>query len=52
MTSVSALGSTQITLQFMLERDIDAAAQDVQAAISGALGRLPPDMPSPPTCAR
>src|SRR5512143_1647151 len=49
MSSVNALGTTQITVQFSLERDIDSAAQDVQAAISGALGLLPRDLPSPPT---
>jgi len=49
MTSSSAMGSTAITLQFDLSRDIDAAAQDVQAAISAAGGDLPQDMPSPPT---
>ncbi len=49
MNSVSSLGTTQITLQFELNRDIDAAAQDVQAAIARALPLLPPDMPSPPT---
>jgi HAE1 family hydrophobic/amphiphilic exporter-1 len=49
MTSVSAVGSTQITLQFNLSRDIDAAAQDVQAMISKAARLLPPDMPTPPT---
>ncbi len=49
MSSVSALGISQITIQFSLSRDIDAAAQDVQAAISKALRQLPPDMPSPPT---
>jgi HAE1 family hydrophobic/amphiphilic exporter-1 len=48
MTSASALGSTQITIQFNLNRDIDAAAQDVQAAIAQALRQLPQDMPSPP----
>ncbi|MBU4055432.1 MAG: efflux RND transporter permease subunit, partial [Proteobacteria bacterium] len=48
MTSTSAIGSTSITLQFNLERDIDAAAQDVQAAISAAMGHLPGDMPTPP----
>src|SRR5512143_4058723 len=42
MTSTSSLGSTSITLQFSLDRNIDAAAQDVQAAISGALRQLPP----------
>jgi HAE1 family hydrophobic/amphiphilic exporter-1 len=48
MTSVSALGSTQITLQFNLNRNIDAAAQDVQAMIAKAARLLPQDMPSPP----
>ena len=49
MSSVSAQGSAQITIQFSLDRDIDAAAQDVQAAISKASRQLPPNMPSPPT---
>ena len=49
MTSTSTLGSTSITLQFDLNRDIDAAAQDVQAAITAASRQLPTDMPSPPT---
>jgi HAE1 family hydrophobic/amphiphilic exporter-1 len=49
MTSTSFLGSTQITLQFSLERDLDAAAQDVQAAITAASRQLPADMPAPPT---
>jgi HAE1 family hydrophobic/amphiphilic exporter-1 len=49
MTSSSGLGSTSITLQFALDRDIDAAAQDVQAAIARTTRRLPPDMPYPPT---
>ncbi|MBF0101839.1 MAG: efflux RND transporter permease subunit [Desulfobacterales bacterium] len=49
MTSISGLGSSRVTLQFSLERDIDAAAQDVQSAISSALRQLPSDMPSPPT---
>ncbi len=48
MTSTSSLSQTNITLQFALERDIDAAAQDVQAAINSASG-LPKDLPSPPT---
>jgi HAE1 family hydrophobic/amphiphilic exporter-1 len=48
MTSVSALGLTQITLQFSLERSLDGAAQDVQAAISKAAPQLPPEMPTPP----
>ncbi len=49
MTSVSAVGAAQITLQFNLSRDIDAAAQDVQAMIAKAARLLPPDMPTPPT---
>jgi HAE1 family hydrophobic/amphiphilic exporter-1 len=49
MTSVSAVGSTQITLQFNLSRNIDGAAQDVQAMIAKAASLLPPDMPIPPT---
>jgi len=49
MTSTSAQGSTSITLQFSLDRNIDAAAQDVQSAISAALRRLPPNMPTPPS---
>ncbi len=49
MSSVSALGSVQITIQFTLDRNIDAAAQDVQAAIARAARQLPPNMPSPPT---
>jgi hydrophobic/amphiphilic exporter-1 (mainly G- bacteria), HAE1 family len=49
MTSTSGLGTTRITLQFVLDRDIDAAAQDVQTAIAQAVRSLPPDMPSPPS---
>ena len=49
MTSTSLLGNASITLQFALERDIDAAAQDVQAAIARAGRNLPRDMPSPPS---
>jgi HAE1 family hydrophobic/amphiphilic exporter-1 len=49
MTSHSFQGFTSITLQFRLDRNIDAAAQDVQAAISGVLRRLPRAMPNPPT---
>ncbi|MGE5471899.1 MAG: efflux RND transporter permease subunit [Bacteroidota bacterium] len=49
MTSTSAQGSTSITLQFSLDRNIDAAAQDVQSAISAALRKLPPNMPTPPS---
>jgi HAE1 family hydrophobic/amphiphilic exporter-1 len=48
MTSSSTLGGTNITIQFSLERDIDAAAADVQSAISIATKQLPNDMPSPP----
>ncbi|HEX7619496.1 MAG TPA: efflux RND transporter permease subunit, partial [Verrucomicrobiae bacterium] len=49
MSSMSSLGSAQITLQFTLDRDIDAAAADVQAAIAKTARQLPPNMPSPPT---
>ncbi len=49
MTSTSGTGSTSITLQFTLDRNIDAAAQDVQAAIAAVQRRLPTDMPSPPS---
>ena len=49
MVSTSSLGSTQITLTFTLERNIDAAAQDVQAAIAAVQRRLPTDMPAPPS---
>jgi hydrophobic/amphiphilic exporter-1 (mainly G- bacteria), HAE1 family len=49
MTSTSSQGSTRITLQFTLDRNIDAAAQDVQAAISATLRKLPSDMDTPPT---
>jgi HAE1 family hydrophobic/amphiphilic exporter-1 len=49
MSSVSLQGSAQITIQFSLDRNIDAAAQDVQAAIAKASRQLPPNMPSPPT---
>jgi HAE1 family hydrophobic/amphiphilic exporter-1 len=49
MSSTSSLGSVQITLQFDLHRDIAAAAQDVQAAISRAANQLPEDMPNPPS---
>ncbi len=49
MSSSSLLGSTQITLQFALDRSIDAAAQDVQAAIARTANRLPPEMTSPPS---
>jgi len=49
MTSVNAQGLSNITLQFNLARDIDAAAQDVQAAIAKSARQLPPDMPAPPS---
>src|SRR5262249_57857919 len=49
MTSVSSFGNMAITLQFNLDRDIDAASQDVQAAINAANGYLPKGMPNPPT---
>src|SRR5438045_8402772 len=49
MTSVSSFGSSQITLQFSLERNIDAAEQDVQAAINAAANLLPKTLPTPPS---
>ncbi len=49
MNSVSIQGSAQITVVFTLDRNIDAAAQDVQAAIARTASRLPPEMPSPPS---
>src|SRR5713101_2905897 len=49
MSSTNSLGLTNITLQFTLERNIDAAAQDVQTSIAQTLGQLPQDMPSPPS---
>src|SRR5882724_7028663 len=49
VSSTSTLGNTQITLQFDLSRNIDAAAQDVQTAISASVRQLPPGMPSQPT---
>jgi multidrug efflux pump subunit AcrB len=49
MTSISSFGTTTITLQFSLDRNIDAAAQDVQAGINAASGVLPTGMPNPPT---
>ncbi|HEY4221722.1 MAG TPA: efflux RND transporter permease subunit, partial [Myxococcota bacterium] len=49
MASVSTLGSTSITLQFSLDRSIDAAAQDVQSAIAAAARALPPTLPTPPS---
>jgi len=49
MNSQNSLGATSITVQFALERKIDAAAQDIQAAIARAQGRLPTSMPRPPS---
>ncbi|HZE71531.1 MAG TPA: multidrug efflux RND transporter permease subunit [Pyrinomonadaceae bacterium] len=49
MTSASYLGSTSVTLQFDLSRDIDAAARDVQAAINAARGYLPANLPNNPS---
>src|SRR5271155_3302532 len=49
MTSSSGLGSTGITLQFDLNRDINAAARDVQACINAARNQLPADLPGQPT---
>jgi len=49
MNSTNTQGTTRITLQFVLDRDIDAAAQDVQAMIGKAARRLPPDMPNAPS---
>ena len=49
MTSVSSFGFSRITLQFTLDRDIDAAAQDVQAAINAASSTLPRNLPYPPS---
>lgn len=49
MTSSSTLGGTSITLQFALDRNIDSAARDVQAAINAAASDLPPNLPFPPT---
>ncbi|HEX2568348.1 MAG TPA: efflux RND transporter permease subunit, partial [Polyangia bacterium] len=52
MTSVSGFGTSMVTLQFELTRDIDAAEQDVQAAINAASNLLPPTLPAPPTYAK
>jgi HAE1 family hydrophobic/amphiphilic exporter-1 len=49
MSSTSTLGRTQITLQFSLSRNIDAAAQDVQSMIARSARDLPQNMPSPPS---
>ncbi len=48
LTSSSGLGSTQVVLQFELSRSLDAAAQDVQAAVTAAGGQLPNNLPAPP----
>ncbi len=48
MTSTSSLGATAITVQFDLDRNIDAAANDIQAAINAASGQLPKNLPAPP----
>src|SRR5579864_1731644 len=52
MTSVSSFGSSQVTLQFTLDRNIDAAQQDVQAAINAASSLLPRTLPVPPVYAK
>src|SRR5512136_2787774 len=52
MTSQSAFGFSQITLQFELDRDIDSAAQDVQSAINAAASTLPRNLPYPPVYAK
>src|SRR5262245_509317 len=49
MTSVSSLGATAVTVQFALERNIDAAAQDIQSALAAVQRRLPNEMPAPPS---
>src|ERR1700759_3809196 len=49
MTSTSSLGSTSVTIQFDLNRNIDGAANDIQGAINAASGQLPKNLPSPPT---
>src|SRR3954468_21119744 len=49
INSTSSLGSTNITLQFDLDRNIDAAAQDVQSMIAKTMRQLPPQMPTPPS---
>src|SRR5713226_9632733 len=49
MSSTNAVGSTSITLQFTLDRNIDAAAQDVQAMIAKTVSQLPPELPAPPS---
>jgi len=49
MTSSSVLGMTQVVIQFDLDRDVDAAAQDIESAINAAGGQLPKNLPSPPS---
>src|SRR6266700_6244293 len=49
ITSVSTLGGTAISIQFSLDRNVDGAARDVQAAINAAAGDLPFNLPAPPT---
>ena len=49
MTSISVLGQSQVTIQFDLDRNIDAASGDIQAAINAASGQLPRNLPTPPT---
>src|SRR5580693_9072618 len=52
MVSANRVGSTSIVLQFSLDRNLDGAAEDVQAAISQALKQLPANMPAPPSYSR
>ncbi len=52
MVSSNRVGATSIVLQFSLDRNLDGAAQDVQAAISQAARQLPPNMPAPPSYSR
>src|ERR1019366_3902144 len=49
MTSTSSLGATAVTVQFDLDRNIDAAANDIQGAINAASGQLPKNLPNSPT---
>ena len=49
MSSTSSLGTTSVTLQFTLDKNINEAAQEVQSALNAVAGKLPDDMPSPPT---
>src|SRR5256884_9301700 len=49
ITSISTLGGTAISIQFSLDRNVDGAARDVQAAINAAAGDLPFNLPAPPT---